>query len=492
MASNAAWRFGDQLNKESGEAMKLRQMPFYETNAQGQKIKRMSSKWYAVFMDWSETLRRLPLLEDKKASAELARKIDRLNSIRAGGDVMTADLTRYVETMPPSIRVKLAGWGILSAARVAAGKPLTHHVRDYRTYLQARGRNPHYIKDTVAQLERIVEGSSFTVWSDISASRLDAWLNDLWQGENAVSDRTVNGYLIAAKSFCNWMVKDRRACESPLAHLEKRDEAQERRGPFTVEELRLLIATAKAGPAWRGITGVERALIYRLGAETGLRANEMRLLTRSAFHIQDDRPIVVAERLTTKGKKARIIGLRNDTAQELRAYLSDKMPTTRALPVPKSDSTSLMIYFDMERAGVPKVDENGRTRKFHSLRHTTGSFFNAAGVNPKVAQAVLGHSDINLTMGIYTHTYRDDEAEAIAALPDLSAPAADSVKNTGTDEIRLSPSLSLEGDIRRISTESGGDNGHHVKCKNPRKTAGFPGTLGNGVTVAQQTLDLLV
>ena len=95
-------------------------MPFYETDAQGQKVKRMSSKWYAVFVDWSEALRRLPLLEDKKASTELARKIERLNSIRAGGDMMTADLTRYVETMPPGIRTKLAEWGILSAARVAA------------------------------------------------------------------------------------------------------------------------------------------------------------------------------------------------------------------------------------------------------------------------------------------------------------------------------------------------------------------------------------
>ena len=97
--------------------MKVRQMPFYETDAQGQKVKRMSSKWYAVFVDWSDALRRLPLLEDRKASTELARKIDRLNSIRAGGDMMTADLTRYVETMPPGIRGKLAEWGILSAVR---------------------------------------------------------------------------------------------------------------------------------------------------------------------------------------------------------------------------------------------------------------------------------------------------------------------------------------------------------------------------------------
>src|SRR5208282_5914582 len=124
--------------------MKLRQMPFYETNTQGQKVKRMSSRWYAVFADWSEILRRLPLLEDKKASTELARKIDRLNSIRAGGDVMTADLTRYIESMPPGIRTKLAEWGILSAARVAAGKPLVEHMADWRRALLAKGNTKRH------------------------------------------------------------------------------------------------------------------------------------------------------------------------------------------------------------------------------------------------------------------------------------------------------------------------------------------------------------
>ena len=80
----------------------------------------------------------------------------------------------------------------------------------------------------------------------------------------------------------------------------------------------------------------------------------------------------------------------------------------------------------MDRAEPPitELDECGRKRDFHSLRHTTGSFFNGAGVNPKVAPAVLGHSDINLTMGIYTHTYRDDEAQAVAALLDLPSPSA--------------------------------------------------------------------
>jgi len=32
----------------------------------------------------------------------------------------------------------------------------------------------------------------------------------------------------------------------------------------------------------------------------------------------------------------------------------------------------------------------------------------------------MRHSDINLTMSLYTHTLRDQESKAIAKLPDLS------------------------------------------------------------------------
>jgi integrase len=85
--------------------------------------------------------------------------------------------------------------------------------------------------------------------------------------------------------------------------------------------------------------------------------------------------------------------------------------------MPDSTRTAEMIRTDMAAAAIPKFDASGRKRDFHSLRHTTGSFLNDAGVNPKVAQAVLGHSSVELTMGIYTHTYRDDEAQAVAALP---------------------------------------------------------------------------
>jgi len=81
--------------------MKLRKMLVCETDDQGAKIKHLSAKWYAVFVDSSEALRRLPLLEDRKASEEMAWTINAMNSIRASGDTMPPELARDIATMPP-------------------------------------------------------------------------------------------------------------------------------------------------------------------------------------------------------------------------------------------------------------------------------------------------------------------------------------------------------------------------------------------------------
>ena len=68
-------------------------------------------------------------------------------------------------------------------------------------------------------------------------------------------------------------------------------------------------------------------------------------------------------------------------------------------------------------------DDVGRVFDFHCLRHEAGTLLADAGVNPKVAQSILRHSDINLTMSLYTHTLRGAESEAIGKLPDLSRTA---------------------------------------------------------------------
>ena len=56
---------------------------------------------------------------------------------------------------------------------------------------------------------------------------------------------------------------------------------------------------------------------------------------------------------------------------------------------------------------------------FHSLRHTTASHLGKNKVTPRVAQGFLRHSDIRLTLQTYADPRLLEQAEALAALPDL-------------------------------------------------------------------------
>src|SRR5207248_519296 len=74
---------------------------------------------------------------------------------------------------------------------------------------------------------------------------------------------------------------------------------------------------------------------------------------------------------------------------------------------------------DLRAAGIPKRDEWGRTIDVHALRHSHASHLSAVGVAPRVAQASMRHSDLKLTMGVYTDETLLRVRDAQAALPAL-------------------------------------------------------------------------
>ncbi len=69
------------------------------------------------------------------------------------------------------------------------------------------------------------------------------------------------------------------------------------------------------------------------------------------------------------------------------------------------------FYTLLKRAGLPRMH-------FHDLRHNAATFLASMGVNPKVIQEILGHSGLEMTMNVYTHT-----------LPSMQKEAAEKMKN---------------------------------------------------------------
>jgi len=66
----------------------------------------------------------------------------------------------------------------------------------------------------------------------------------------------------------------------------------------------------------------------------------------------------------------------------------------------------------IRRAGVP-------VRRFHDLRHTSATILLGLGVHPKVVQERLGHSNISITLGTYSHVAPTLQKEAAAKLDRL-------------------------------------------------------------------------
>jgi len=307
---------------------------------------------------------------------------------------------------------------------------------------------------------------------DITRQRLIRWMNG--QADTAdMAPRTVNTHRAALMAFCNWAVKGQRLTSSPLAGLSKADESEVRRErrALGIEQIAALLEAAATRPLRDALTirggkrkgqqvakvrdaererlirlGRERALIYRTLIYTGLRKGELASLTVSALHLDGERPHAELAARNAKSGKGAGIPLRADLAENLRDHLADKLADYRrrtladkrtecpdALPG-KTKLFSIPRDFikvfdrDLVAAGlarrvedpetgksrIDKTDAEGRTVDIHSLRHTFATLLSKAEVAPRMAQELLRHSDIRLTMNRYTHL----QLETDTVLPD--------------------------------------------------------------------------
>ena len=378
-----------------------------------------SRKYYVEVKDHLGTPRKYPGFNDRRLTLALGKQIELLTAYKGAGQPPDAQLCQWLQGISDSLRTRLAKIGILDRNRAAAGKPLSEHLNDYR---QSIGDVTKYAKATHKALLKLFSNCKFVYWSDIQASRLyNHLVRRKTRGE--ISQRTFNAYLKAAKSFCSWMIQDRRASESPIAHLKPITvtKREVNRRALDDHELQRLLDTTATGPERYGMSGYERYLLYRFAVETGFRANEIRGLTAGDFDFNNLTVTVKAG--SSKHRRQDIQALKPDAAELLKEFFKNKTFNTMAFGgtyVRLTGRTAEMIREDLEQAEIPYIDEAGRVFDFHSLRHQTGTMLARAGVHPRDAQAHMRHSTIELTMKYYTHLRKGAEIETAAKIPDLS------------------------------------------------------------------------
>ena len=409
--------------------------PSYKDRKTGKKKK--VAKWWVEVRDHQGIVRRFPAFTDKRQAGKFEEKLKALIEKRENCESL-GELAEWVESLPIETRERLVSTGLLDKRRFIAAKSLQAHIEDFEASLKAKGNTNRHVQTTISRIKQIIAGCGFKSWSDVSAHRVERYLAELRRSENGISKATSNHYLQAIQQFGNWLVDNERATTSPLRILKKlrvlQTDRKRVRRALEPDEVRKLLEVTGRSPVRFGMTGQERRLLYKLAIETGLRAGELRSLTVSSFDFKNCTVAVIDA--YSKNRKESLLPLRKETAVELESFFKGKLPGVKAFGGTYQELTQRtadVLKLDLADAGINYV-ENGFFFDFHAHRHETGTLLAASGTNPAVAQSVLRHSNISLTMNVYTHALIGQEAEAVAKLPDLSQPKHIQ-KATGTTDL---------------------------------------------------------
>jgi integrase/recombinase XerD len=392
----------------------------------GEKVKTQSKKWWGQYKDANGRLRRCPLAIDKKAALAMLNKI--------------------------VLRVEREKAGLIDPTQAERERPIAKHLEDFERSRKNRGVGERQVKELSTQLKKIVDACAWRTIADISSHSLLDYVGKLIRpvspDEKARSPQTYNHYLRAAKQFSRWLVRDGRNVNDPLSHLSKINVAIDRRHdrrPLAHEEFTHLLAAARKGAPIEGMAGEDRAMLYLLAGYTGFRKGELGSLTRASLQLTGTSPTVTVAANYSKRRRRDTQLLHPDVASALTTWFarrSDANANDVLFPISRragaiERKTGKMMKRDLaaaRKAWIQSADDSGERERretseflayrsadgrfadFHSLRHFFITNLERAGVSPKVAQTLARHSDIRLTLGVYTHVGIEDQSAAIGAL----------------------------------------------------------------------------
>jgi integrase len=289
----------------------------------------------------------------------------------------------------------------------AKREPVEGLIDEFIDRLAARSGPDH--RDCHARrLRKVVAAVGAKVLQEFTAARCEGWLRSC-----GLAARTRHHYTRLFKQFGRFLVTTGRARTNPFGVLPAvtgiEQDRKLRRRALTEAEIATLLASVPTSRYRRlGLTGPERAMLYRLVLATGLRRDEAASLTPESFRLDADVPHVVVEARHTKNKQVAQQPVPAALVADLRAFLARKRAGRSVWPIRRKD-TAHMVRMDLKEVGVA-AERNGEVVDMHALRTTFGTMLAKKNVPLALAQKLLRHCDPRLTSNIYT----------VAQLADLS------------------------------------------------------------------------
>ncbi|HEX5036283.1 MAG TPA: site-specific integrase [bacterium] len=269
----------------------------------------------------------------------------------------------------------------------------------------------------------------FTGWhlDQIRRQDLEKFLSEL-----PIAGRTKNIRLsvlrVVLRKAVEWGYLD----ESPAEKIARWREESVGSRAMTPTELGRVLDTATS---WE-------SSVIKVMAFSGMRPGELSQLKFEDIRWDDGIVKVVSDhQRKTKNRKSRIIPLSPELEQLLR-FLWDHWPnmqhgngkeaTPAFLPRTQEQRQYVFCHRDGRQVRLFRKCVASACRKAgvvgvtpHGLRKTFCSLLARGGVHPKVAQKLMGHSDVRMTMDIYTEIGDDQLRDAVNGLPairDLQKP----------------------------------------------------------------------
>ena len=402
--------------------------------------------------------------------------------------------------------------GIILPSQAKHGKKkvilLTEHIKAFELHLKNRDTTEAHVKDTAQKIKRIVTDCQFQQIDDINAEAIENYLG-LLRAEG-IGKQTSNHYLRAIKQFTRWLVRSRKVSENPLTDipmLNTQTDRRHARRALAPDEFPLLIEAAEQGKSVEGLSGADRSMMYMLSSWTGFRKAEIGSLVLSSFDLESDPPTVTIQADFSKRKRTDIQILHPNVVIQLKKWMSKKVIKEGELlfSISKKSGgierkTSKMMRIDLEAARKKWLEEScsekeqskrensdflcyqdhqGRFADFHANRHTFITNLGRAGVSPKTAQTLARHSDIRLTMNVYSHTDVEEKTEAISRLSKLwecsgSVPMSENGIDTHktSSEIKVGKSRADDNSSAEPAVVTGVSTGCHCVTQAAKNTPG--------------------
>lgn len=289
--------------------------------------------------------------------------------------------------------------------------------RYWRPYLDRKGVKP----STRANYDSMLNGHVLLVLGDlklaeISPLHIEALTQAKLKAE--LSPKTVRNLIVLLQGIFSLAVDNDMVVRSPIRNRHKPTVVRREKPVWSAEQVRRI---TQAVPETHRVLFVCAALTgARLGELLGLQWKHVDLKNRK-LRIEQSlwsgrlmppktpgsvRTILFGETLATalEGHCSRASHRAED------CFVFSKQD---GMPLHPDVLRKDVLYPALDRLGIPRTKG---AAGFHTFRHSAATFINSQTGNLKLAQKFLGHSNLNTTADVYTHTSAESELEAALAV----------------------------------------------------------------------------